>query len=320
MKKCDILLFLFLIAFLHFSCKKPDITPAYLVLSVEDFEDCIDNDRSKFNRIHDTTFDNEEWEVIRQQQFKDVFVTLNGKSLGYWPLPCKVPLLPDYSSLNNIEIIPCVRVANTTHTTRQYRFLKPVTRFLNIEKDSVYRFSDLKFEYRDEILFPTIGGANPMVETFMQGTRFDIVDSIYPTTMTIIHDGERSMGKIALEGNEPYFNVATPYFTLDLMNKAGRIVQHFWEISYKCDNGDMMTYLSFRNTDMGPYHHNMVGFRSTKGEWKRAYIDITDIVTMVGGYSTQVSMRLGINGFRASSSENAYFYFENMKLISGAPH
>jgi len=313
MKKCFLLLFLSLIAFLHFSCKKPDITPAYLLLSIEDFEDCIDV--SNFNRIHDTNYDNEELDIIKQQKFGYVLVTLNGKQVGYYALPCKVPLLPDYSAQNNIEVTPCVRILNTTFTAVRYDFLKPVRHFFKMEKEGEYKLSDIKFEYRDEILFP-------LLETFTQSTLFAPVDSVYPTPMTIFHEGGESMGKIALEDDALYFNVATPYFTLDLMNAAGRVVKHFWEIYYECEHGDMMTYVTFRSPEFGTYHQDLVGFLSTNKERKKAYIDLTDYVIAVGSYSTQVSMRLGIRGLRAAGSENqnAYFYFENMKLISGAPY
>jgi len=308
MKKCYFLLFLSIIVFLNFSCRKTNITPAYLLLSVEDFEDCID-----VSNFHDKGYGQEELDIIKHQQFRDVHVTLNGKVLGYWPLPCTIPLLPEYSSLDNIEIIPCVRVPNTTLTTIQYRFLRSERRFLEMEKEGKYTFSDfkpdLKFVYWEGVEFPVL-------ETFTQSTRFvAIKDSIYPATMEIVQDEEgKHMGRIALENTQKYFEVGTAHFNL-----AGGGVRHFWEIYYKCDDGEMTTYLRFQNTSMGNYSRDLIVCPPTNGSWKKLYIDITDIVSEAASYSANqvsASVSLSIRGLRTSESKNAYFYFGNMKLIS----
>ncbi|MCL2290776.1 MAG: hypothetical protein FWC34_08770 [Bacteroidetes bacterium] len=312
MKKCSFLLFLSIIAFLNFSCRKTDITPAYLLLSVEDFQNCINV--SNFNKIHDTNYDAEELDIMKQQNFTDVLVTLNGKELGYWKLPCKIPLLPDYSHQNNLEIIPCVRVPNTTFTTVEYGFLNPAKFLLDMNKEGKYELSDLKsdlkFEYREEVVFTVL-------ETFTQSTRF-VPDSNYKIPIEIVHESGKSMGKIALEDTLYYFKVATPHFTLDLANKAGRVVRHFWELYYKCDDGLMTTYLTFSSNPKIEF--DGIVLPSTNGVWKRAYFDITNLVTPMSDGSYKVSVSLGIKGHRASNnSKNAYFYFESMKLISGAP-
>jgi len=306
MKKCYLFFFLSLIAFLYFSCRKPDMTPAYLLLSVEDFEDCIDNDRGKFNAEHNTDFNEKYFEVIRQHNFRDVYVSLNGTALGYWHLPCKIPILPNYANKNNIRIIPCVRFINSTVTTNQYVFLKPIERFFDIEKEEKIKFTNLKFEYWEGVRFPVL-------ETFEQSTDFSSLDAIHGADITTNQyvDGKQ-VGKIELNDSLFYFNVATNYFPL-----LGQGVRHFWEISYKCD-GEMFTYLNFRNTPSGAVHQEMTVHPSTKGVWKKAYIDITDIISLAAGTAKDIEVRLGIRGLRNedSDSQNANFYFEYVKLIT----
>jgi len=304
MNKSCFLFFLSIIIFLNFSCRKTDITPAFLVLTVEDFQDRIDNNLSEFNRIHDTSYDQEEFDIIRQQNFTDVLVSLNGKQLGYWNLPCRIPLLPDYSGNNNIRIIPCVRIPNTTLTTVPYHFLKPVEVFLDIEKEGEYRFPNLKFEYVPSVAFP-------MLETFEQGTRFASLDSIYGARMEV----SQSMGRIFLSDSLPYFNVATSYFHL-VGQENGQRIQQFWEMRYMCD-GEMTTYFNYIDPISGiTYAQDMIVLPSTKGSWKKVYIDLSNEIAWAARGASRVSVRLGIRGNRNSNSGSAYFYFDHIKLIS----
>lgn len=308
MNKFSFFLLLFIALFLNFSCKKIDITPAYLVLTVEDFQDCIDV--SKFNTDNFDNLDNleEKLNIIKQQDFKDVLVTLNGTQIGYWNLPCRIPLLPDYSRQNNIEVIPCVRVANVTLTTVPYYFLKPVEKFFDLEKEGEYKFSDLfsnfKFEYAPSVAFP-------MVETFVQGTSFKSLDSIHGANMDIFRENEESIGRILLTDTLLYFNIATSYLDLNAQ-VGGQRIRQFWEIHYKCD-GEMVTYLDFRTLI---YPQDMVVLPPTKGVWKTAYIDLTEEIAWAAGAASRVSVRLGIRGNRISNAKNAYFYFGNIKLIT----
>jgi len=296
MKKCYLLLF-FIVFFLTFSCKKTE-TPAYLILSPDDINVNIAN----FNKEHDTDYDKDELEVIKQQVFTEVLVSLNGKELGYWQLPCKIPLLPDYSKENNIRVTPCVRVPNVTLNSVPYNFLLSIERFLTIDKEGEYRFSNLQFEYAKNVTFP-------MLETFVQTTIFkprDTVNNVVP--MEIYYEGQKSMGRISLEDTVVFFNVVTPYIDL---YKGER---HYWEMYYKCENGEMTTYLDVRSSNTILPQQDMIVLPATNS-WKKIYIDLSEMVTWVSGDAAKVTVRLGIRGLKKSDA-NAYFYFDNVKLMS----
>jgi hypothetical protein len=306
MKKNYSLIFLFLFLVLNFSCRKPDITPAYLILSDKDFIDCIDV--SDFNITHDQNYDPKELDAIKQQRFKDVLVSLNGKELGYWQLPCKIPLLPNYSGNNNIRIIPCVRLINTTTTTIQYHFVTPIEQFFEMKKEGEYRLSDFKLKYIPSVEFPVL-------ETFTQSTDFKPrADSLYAAAIEIVYDKElkKDIGRIVLFDTVKFFDVVTSYFPL-----LGKGERQFWEISYKSINGEMTTHLNFEKTISGITHQDMMVLPSTEGVWKKAYINITDIIMQVSSTAPQVSVRLEITGLRNNASlDTSYFYFENIKLIT----
>jgi hypothetical protein len=127
--------------------------------------------------------------------------------------------------------------------------------------------------------------------------------------MEIIQKEGRSMGRIALNDSLKYFEVATSH-----LNLAGSGMRHFWEIYYLCDQGEMTTYLRFQNAAI--YQQDLIVFPPTNGVWKRAYIDLTEHISWAAGYSSTVSVSLSIRGLRAPNSQNANFYFGNIKLIS----
>ena len=305
MKKCYFLFFISIILFFVFSCKK-NITPAFLFLTEEDFIDCVNVDN--FNSVHETNYTKEELDAIKHQNFKDVLVSLNGKELGYWQLPCRIPLLPNYTDKNYVRVIPCARTFSTSLTASPYYFLTPVEQFFDMEREGEYRLSDFKLEY-----VPSVGF--PILETFSQTTVFKPFDTIHNTPMEIYYDKERgkNVGRIALEDTVVFFNVVTSPFYL-----KGYGVRHFWEMYYKCDSGEMITYLNFQNA--GTLSQDMIVFPATK-TWKKAYIDLTDIISLACGTADRISVRLGIRGYPTQNAKNTYFYFDNIKVITmSAPY
>ena len=296
-----------MIAFLAFSCKKPDITPAYLILlTPETVSDSISVDVSNFNKIHDTNYEPEELDAIRSHAIKDVYISFNGHA-EYWQMPCTIPVLPNYSRQNNIRIIPCVRVASTSLTTTQYHFLKPIEQDITLEKEEKYPISSMKFEYRDDVTFP-------LLETFMQSTDFASIDTTNGVDLALYYDPneKKSMGKIVFTDSKRYFNIATPYFYLN-----GQGERQFWEIQYKSLNGTMVTYLNYRNTTTGATAMDMVILPSSHGTWKKAYIELTDEISRACGIASRVSVRLGIRGLQDSiNSPKAEFYFGHVSVIS----
>jgi hypothetical protein len=308
MKKCYFLIFLSLIVFLNFSCRKTDITPAYLLLHIEDFQDCID-----VSNLEGYTQD--QLDVIKHQDFKDALVSLNGTELGSWKLewpqqrPCTIPLLPNYSQTNNIRIVPCARVPSMTLTTVPYHFLisVPEEHFLDMEKKGEYRLSNLKFQYRPAVEFK-------ILETFVQQTYFLSIDTTHGANLVIAPievEGKKSVGRIVLEDSIRYFNIANSYFDL-----PGQGARQFWEIYYQSDGGEMTTYLNFRNSITGIFDRDMVILPSTRGVWKKVYIDISEDVSDAAGYVTSVSVRLGIRGNLNKNASNAYFHLGHIKVIT----
>jgi hypothetical protein len=321
MKNNNIFFLLLFLSTLFFSCPKPDITPAYLYLTAEDFNQCLDV--SDFNTTHDKKYESHELEAISQQTFNGVLVSLNGDNLGYSPLPCRIPLLPNYNGRNNISIVPCVRIPNSTYTLLSYDFVKsdPEEFFLEIEREKEYKVADLLKESGvDKLKYKYVTSVDfPVLETFMQSTDFKPrLDSLYSSTIEIFYDNDlkKNTGRLILKDSAEFFDIVTPY--IPLIGKGERL---FLEISYKSVNGRMNTALGFEKTLSGISGKDIYVFPSSQGVWKKAYADITEMVREASYNMSQVSTRLRITGFKEQESFDAYFYFENIKLITmSAPY
>jgi hypothetical protein len=310
MKKCYFFLSLFTLSFLFFLCKKPDITPAYLLLSEKDFEDCIEDNRSKFNKEHGTDYNEKEYCTIRHHVFREVLVSLNGQELGYFTPPCRITLLPTFSGKEIIRLIPCARTPHTSLTTMQYRFLKPIERSFDMNKEGEYTFSNPIFEYVESVSFP-------ILETFETSTSFLPRDTTDNNGVEIFYSEDLSkyIGKVSVVDSTNFFNVVTKYFKL-----TGSGVRHCWEMYYKSENGEMVTYLNYQNSSTGVTHQDMMVLPETNS-WKKIYIDLTEVISWASGYADNVSVRLGISGLRKSETGVANFYFDHVKVITmSAPY
>lgn len=294
---------------MNFSCG-PDITPAYLIITEEDFLNCVDI--SNFNNTHEQNYDQKELDAIRQHSFRDVLVSLNGQELGYWKLPCTIPLLPEYTKQNYIRVTPCVRLTDKTTTTTQYHFVTLVEEFFEFSKEGEYRLSPFKLEYVPSVNFPVL-------ETFEQSTIFKPRISEFPATIEIENDTDlqKKVGKVSLTDTAVFFDIVTPYFPL-----LGGGERQFWEISYKSINGQMNTHLGFEGSILlGMTNFDMIVLPSTKGKWKKIYIEISEIVSQASFTVPQISTRLRISGLKEREESDAEFYFENIKLITmSAPY
>jgi len=311
MKNFYLPIFLLAILVLSFSCKKQDITPAFLILLAEDFKDCIDV--SDFNSTNpgSITYEAKHLEAIKQQNFRDVLVSLNGTELGYWTLPCTIPLMPNYGGINRIRIIPCVRTPNTTITTLPYYFVKAYSDSLEMTRTTEYTISNIKFKYDPTVDFPLLDIFDGSTEfqardTFISAITFESIGR-YDTEL------KKEVGTIILSGSDKFFDVeSTKAITLH-----GSGERQFWEISYKTINGQMTTHLSFENSVMGVTNQDMIVLPATQGVWKKVYIDITDIIRQASYTAPTISIRLRITGLRNNSNiGDSEFYFENIKLIT----
>jgi hypothetical protein len=156
--------------------------------------------------------------------------------------------------------------------------------------------------------------AFPILEAFIQTSKFSPRDSAYNTPMEIVKmdsDTNKNMGSITLGDSDLYFDVVTQYQPM-----PGKGQRQYWEISYRSNNGEMVGYLGFEKSLVGITQRNIFVLPSTNGEWKKFYVDITEDINLACSTASQINVRLGINGYKIDDSQSANYNFRYIKLIT----
>jgi len=290
------------------SCKRADLTPAYIVVTPEDFDDCIDV--SNFNETHDQNFDQEQLVALTRHKFTHVNVYVNNKNLGCWELPCKVPVL-DVSNTDSctLVLIPAFPMSGMANTISGYPFLNITRQRVLLQKDHVYEVAKNrpKYVYSEYARFPYF-------ETFANSTSFSPVPSPSPTqaelTFLPVAYEDKNVGEIILnDANGLHFDVQSTAFPVPV--GSYRVVL---EIRYKTEGKmDISAKMS------GAYYphrwYSVGGINASPNEWKTIHFDLTNTINEnygSAGNSTEFTLMLA--GVGEEGKETRY-YIDDVKVV-----
>lgn len=291
-----------LITLLLSGCNDVDLTPVFLEITSEDVENCIDV--SQFNQQHEMSYDNGQLSVIKAQSFKDFWIYVDGQNLGCWEVPCRIPVVPNYSDSSTVLIYPAVRLNGLSTTLPLYPFVKPYVKKFLFEREAVYTFEDpITFEYSADVEFP-------MIETFEQSSPFSCVDTMLGVPMTITEIDGRTVGHVALlDSNSQFFDLQTPYCQLPC-----RGTSCFWEMDFMCDN-EVTAEIAFLTTTNTIRYEPLVVLRHTDGKWKSVSINLTQMLGSHSPTAGKMYVRLMIHSAQKDDSPT-HFYFDNLRIVT----
>lgn len=301
MKRFTSFFFLLLSLFFFISCKKIDIAPTYIVIDKKDILVSLENlDLEQFNSTSGLT----------AHDFSDIWLTANGKKIGIWELPCRIPILE--SGKVTLAVEPGIKLNGVSTTRPIYPFLQKY--LLTIETPG---------NGEEVVVKPTFSyyGSNlhfPLIENFESaGTEFSSLDSTKPSFSkvydpTLIYqnkwdssDVNSCSGWIQLKDSLTSFEVISPKLSLP---GGGKWV--FLEFNYKCDQ-EINTGLFITQSNNVTTNENLVTLRPTDGEWKKAYVNLTLAVSR--NINAQ-AFRVLLSGNKQNSVE-ANFYVDNIRVL-----
>lgn len=287
------------------SCDKTDLTPAYIYITAEDLENCVDV--STFNTDHDLHFDSEQLSALQQHSFTHVNVTVNNKNLGCWQLPCKVPVLGvNENDSSTLEIVPCFKMTGMSHTIKGYPFFDRLKQKIMLRKNETYNVSSNppKFKYSTYTRFP-------MFETFSNSSSFIPTDStnthgFFPTEV----DG-RTVGELVLEDENASFDLKSVGLSLPTYN-----YRVFLEVNYKTE-GDIEIGMQLSTAHNPNTVYPLGGIFASNGEWKTIYFELTNIIHNYNNYSGAAATvgTLFFSGIGNAGGAPTHFYIDNVKVI-----
>ena len=290
------------------SCKRTDLTPAYIVVTPEDFEDCIDV--SNFNETHDQNFDQEQLSALTRHKFTHVNIYVNNKNLGCWELPCKVPVLDvnDNDSCK-LVLIPAFPMSGMGNTILGYPFLNISSQRVLLQRDHVYEVAQNrpKYVYSEYALFPYF-------ETFANSTSFSPVPSPSPTQTDItflpVAYEDKNVGEIILnDAIGQHFDVQSIAFPVPV--GSYRVVL---EIRYKTE-GKIDISAKMSDAYYPQRWYSVGGIYASPNEWKTIHFDLTNTINSnygSSGNSTNLTLMLAGVG---KEGEETRFYLDDVKVI-----
>ena len=290
------------------SCKRVDLTPAYIVITPEDFENCIDV--SNFNETHDQNFDQEQLIALTRHKFTHVNVYVNNKNLGCWELPCKVPVL----DVNNTDsctliLIPAFPMSGMGNTIAGYPFLNITRQRVLLQKDHVYEVAQNrpKYVYSEYVLFPYF-------ETFANSTSFSPVPSPSSTqneiTFLPVAYEDKNVGEIVLnDAVGQHFDVQSTSFPVPV--GSYRVIL---EVRYKTE-GKMDISAKMASAYYPNRWYSVGGINASPNEWKTIHFDLTNTINSnYGSSGNSTDFTLMLTGV-GKEGEETHYYIDDIKVV-----
>jgi len=290
-----------------YSCKPTDLTPTYIHITPEDFEDCIDI--SCFNEMHDANYDQEHLEALTHHKFTHANVYVNNKNLGCWELPCKVPVLDvDNTDSCTLILIPAFPMTGMSNTIQGYPFLNITRQKVLFHKGKTYEVAQnrpkyIYSEYAHIAYFETFSNSSSFTPTSTSPGQTGL------TFVSTSYEG-KNVGEIVLsDSNGLHFDVKSTPFEAPV--GSYRVVL---EVRYKTE-GDVDVNMRM-STAYNPYNDYAVGgFYASPNEWKTIHFDLTNTINSyhnASGNITEITLMFSGGGDKGRETR---FEIDDVKVL-----
>ncbi len=232
-------------------------------------------------------------------QIEDVWVSVDELNLGIYPLPARIPIITSGAEMQ-IRINAGVKPNGAKNQSLSYPFYDPIIVNQNLEKEQELELAP-KFTYRNTAKFD-------ILDDFEVGTSFTKdLDGNFETTIirtNLESNGGNFSGLIELAGDKKNaeFTTNTEFLREDNSNGAT-----FFEFDYLSDVEIYVGYILVTNDGIVENYHSVF---VSNTEWKRAYIDFTDLFTDSKVISYRVKFLMEHSG-----SGTDQIYLDNVKLV-----
>lgn len=277
-----------LISTLLFSCAKQQPQVSWLKID-------------KWDLVANPDAQNDQGEL--SHNLSEVFITMDGKFLGAFELPAKIPIIAE--GTHDFILIPGIINNLESHKKKRYPFVeqykKPITLFLN---DTVSIAPTTRY----------YSSLNFLIEDFESPSmQIDVAEQ---STATIGRNDDPEIlkwgdkyGQVILNNQDSIIAFMTSFETV--LPKLGSEV--YLEFDYMNTNSMLISTISYGNGNY--YEDDFVVVRPQKegkAVWKHAYLDLKENVSYRQTTPiNEVQFKLLLDDKEASK----YLYIDNIKLI-----
>lgn len=230
----------------------------------------------------------------------DAWVTVDGKSIGAFEIPCTVPLLVEEGA-HDVRVDAGIWVNGISATRNQYHFYTSYNASVNLEKEKIITVTPV-INYADYTQFIWKEDFEGNSYSLEKTSRCDASINISKSTGSNAFEGSGS-GHFALNPSQVNFEFQT--YNEYPLPKDDRDI--FLELNFKTNIE--LTVGLYTKTLSSIYREQIVTLNPTS-EWKKVYIYLTSIAQLhadAGGHRIF---------FAATNSGNdAEIFLDNIKLV-----
>lgn len=233
---------------------------------------------------------------------KDVWVFIDGKLLGIFPLPAKVPVITTGKEMN-ILISAGVKENGDINSSFEYPFMTRIEKNVVLNEGKEEKIP-LNFSYKTDIKFDIVEGFETSFQQFTQDIDGNTETRFSFTTEDKV-SGQKS-GIVTLNNSNKDFEVTTVNYFNNSQNAKGSV---FLEFDYKCDENLLI------GTDVIENQTQFTSYKvilSKTTEWKRAYINFSDEIS---NPNTDFYRVMFGAGYERIDNVDSKIYLDNIKLI-----
>ncbi len=281
-KFISILLFIILI---QYSCNDPEAKiPAYIY---------IDNIELETNNAT---------QGAPTQNVTDIWVYVDGVSIGVFNKQQLIPVLADDFQSTEIILVPGIRDNGIRQDIQNYFLYKEITISENLEPGIIDTI-DAVFRYVDHAKFV-------FIEDFENGNIFNKeVDGDEYTSIRISENNPRSGKKCGIielnnEHNSLETTTKADYYNLP---EKGNLV--YLELDYK-GNNEFVTGISGKDIQGNEYKSDFILLKPQE-KWNKIYLNLTNEIQAAGLESYKIFFRAQYN----NTSETTTIFLDNIKLL-----
>lgn len=242
---------------------------------------------------------------VLSHNFSDVWVYIDGKVIGVFEVPCKVPVL--VSGTCKITLLPTIRNNGVAVTKKAYPFMQQFETTLNLVEGETYTINPTTY-YASTTSFH--------IEDFESNSVTIQKDaSVSSPNLEMQVENNSSIGPwgryghLALDGTNSLWIGVLPALALP---KGGSPV--YLEVDYRSTNSILTGMLEYQVGGAIIDHDGYSIARQTASDlkWKKIYIDLKDVVSNTpSGIAYKQYLKMQLDNDLSSSD----VYIDNIKVV-----
>ena len=239
---------------------------------------------------------------VLTQNFSDVWVYIDGKIIGVFELPCKIPVLVSGSC--KVTLYPAVKNNGISATKKIYPFVEPFESTLELTPGDTYTFNPITRYYSTTEFW---------IEDFDESTVKIAPDASVSNADLNVESNSAigpwgSYGHIALNSSDSLWVGVTSDFLY--LPKSGAEV--YLEVNYKNTNSVLTGLVSYASGVATDHPNISMNAQTSDVQWKKIYIDLKDIVSNTASANNYKAYFRTLLDAGLSSSD---VYIDNIKIV-----